>query len=53
MTCPRSEQAAVALQDGGALVVAGDATFPGEPPIAKPVRSPTGRNYGGTMTKDA
>lgn len=36
MTCPRSEQAAAALPDGSALVVAGDATFPGQQPIAQP-----------------
>lgn len=35
MGCPRSQQAAVALGDGGALVVAGDATFPGRPPVAQ------------------
>ncbi len=35
MTCPRSEQAAVVLEDGSVLVVAGDATFPGQAPIAQ------------------
>lgn len=35
MACPRSEQAAVALPGGVVLVVAGDASFPGEPPIAQ------------------
>lgn len=33
--CPRSEQAAVSLGDGSVLVVAGDATFPGQAPIAQ------------------
>lgn len=35
MACSRSEHAAVLLGDGSVLVVAGDATFPGEPPIAR------------------
>lgn len=35
MGCPRSEQAAVLLEDGSALVVAGDAAFPGGAPIAQ------------------
>lgn len=35
MACPRSEQAAVVLQDSSVLVVAGDATFPGQAPIAQ------------------
>lgn len=35
MGCPRSEHAAVGLKDGSALIIAGDATFPGEPPIAQ------------------
>lgn len=33
--CPRSEQAAVTLGDGTVLVVAGDATFPGQAPVAQ------------------
>lgn len=35
MQCPRSEQAAVLLGDGSVLVVAGDAAFPGQNPIAQ------------------
>jgi hypothetical protein len=35
MQCPRSEQAAVLLGDGTVLVVAGDAAFPGQNPIAQ------------------
>lgn len=35
MRCPRSEQAAVLLGDGTVLVVAGDAAFPGQAPIAQ------------------
>jgi len=35
MACPRSEQAAVLLNDGSALVVAGDAAFPGKAPSAQ------------------
>lgn len=35
MSCPRSEHWGVAVPGGGALVVGGDATFPGEPPIAQ------------------
>ncbi len=35
MSCPRSEQAAALLPDGGVLIVAGDAAFPGDPPIAQ------------------
>lgn len=35
MACFRSEQAAVVLDDGSVLVVAGDATFPGQPPLAQ------------------
>jgi N-acetylneuraminic acid mutarotase len=35
MQCPRSEQAAVLLGDGTVLVVAGDAAFPGQAPIAQ------------------
>ncbi len=35
MACPRSEQAAVLLGDGTVLVVAGDAAFPGQNPIAQ------------------
>jgi len=35
MSCPRSEQAAVLLPDGSVLVVAGDAAFPGQAPIAQ------------------
>jgi hypothetical protein len=35
MQCPRSEQAAVLLSDGTVLVVAGDAAFPGQAPIAQ------------------
>ena len=35
MECPRSEQAAVLLGDGTVLVVAGDAAFPGENPLAQ------------------
>ncbi len=34
MQCPRSEHAAVRLPDGGVLVVAGDAAFPGQAPVA-------------------
>lgn len=35
MACPRSEHDAVRLGDDTVLVVAGDATFPGKPPIAR------------------
>ena len=35
MSCPRSEQAAVRVGDGRVLVVAGDAAFPGQAPIAQ------------------
>lgn len=35
MACARSEQAAVRLADGTVLVVAGDAAFPGQAPIAQ------------------
>lgn len=35
MVCPRSEQSAVLLDDGTVLVVAGDAAFPGQPPMAQ------------------
>ena len=35
MQCPRSEQAAVLLGDNTVLVVAGDAAFPGQAPIAQ------------------
>lgn len=35
MSCPRSEQAAVLLEDGSVLVTAGDAAFPGQAPIAQ------------------
>ena len=35
MSCPRSEQAAVRVGDGSVLVVAGDAAFPGQAPIAQ------------------
>ncbi len=35
MACPRSEQAAVLLGDGSVLVVAGDAAFPGQAPMAQ------------------
>ena len=35
MACPRSEQAAVLLGDGTVLVVAGDAAFPSQAPIAQ------------------
>ena len=35
MHCPRSEQAAALLGDGTVLVVAGDAAFPGQAPIAQ------------------
>ncbi|HEX2275148.1 MAG TPA: kelch repeat-containing protein [Acidimicrobiales bacterium] len=35
MQCPRSEQAATLLGDGTVLVVAGDAAFPGQAPIAQ------------------
>jgi len=35
MNCPRSEASAVLLDDGSALVVAGDAAFPGQQPEPK------------------
>jgi hypothetical protein len=35
MACPRSEQAAALLADGSVLVVAGDAAFPGQAPVAQ------------------
>lgn len=35
MACPRSEQAAVLLDDGSVLVIAGDAAFPGQAPTAQ------------------
>jgi hypothetical protein len=35
MQCPRSEQAAALLSDDSVLVVAGDAAFPGQAPIAQ------------------
>ncbi len=35
MQCPRSEHASVVLGDGTVLVVAGDAAFPGQNPIAQ------------------
>ena len=35
MACPRSEQAAVLLDDGSVLVIAGDAAFPGQAPMAQ------------------
>jgi N-acetylneuraminic acid mutarotase len=35
MKCPRSEQVAVLLGDGTVLVVAGDAAFPGQQPLAQ------------------
>ncbi|MEX0658554.1 MAG: kelch repeat-containing protein [Egibacteraceae bacterium] len=35
MSCPRSEHAAVLLDGGDVLVVAGDAAFPGEAPAAQ------------------
>lgn len=35
MACPRSEQAAAPLADGTVLVIAGDAAFPGQAPIAQ------------------
>ena len=35
MACPRSEPAIAALADGSALVLAGDATFPGQAPVAQ------------------
>jgi N-acetylneuraminic acid mutarotase len=35
MVCPRSEQAAVLLGDGSVLVIAGDAAFPGQAPMAQ------------------
>lgn len=34
MDCPRSEHAAVRLPDGRVAVIAGDAAFPGEAPVA-------------------
>ena len=35
MPCPRSEPAIAVLPDGSALVLAGDATFPGRAPVAQ------------------
>lgn len=35
MRCPRSEQAAALVTDGTVLIVAGDAAFPGQPPVAQ------------------
>ncbi len=35
MNCPRSEASAVLLSDGSALIVAGDAAFPGQQPEPK------------------
>lgn len=35
MSCPRSEGAAALLRDGSVLVVAGDAAFPGQAPMAQ------------------
>ncbi|HWD75300.1 MAG TPA: kelch repeat-containing protein [Solirubrobacteraceae bacterium] len=35
MACPRSEPAIAALAGGSALVLAGDATFPGQAPVAQ------------------
>ncbi len=35
MRCPRSEEAAALLGDGSVLVVAGDAAFPGQAPMAQ------------------
>jgi N-acetylneuraminic acid mutarotase len=35
MVCPRSEQAAVLLADASVLVIAGDAAFPGQAPMAQ------------------
>lgn len=35
MACPRSEHASVLLGEGSVLVVAGDAAFPGQAPIAQ------------------
>ncbi len=35
MSCPRSAQAQVTLHDGRAIVVGGDAAFPGQPPQAQ------------------
>ncbi|MBW3577862.1 MAG: hypothetical protein KY462_09015 [Actinobacteria bacterium] len=35
MNCPRSEHGAALLPDGSVLAAAGDATFPGEAPIAQ------------------
>lgn len=35
MTCPRSEHDAVLLDDGSVLVIAGDAAFPGQAPMAQ------------------
>jgi len=35
MVCPRSEQAAVLLANGSVLVIAGDAAFPGQAPMAQ------------------
>ena len=35
MSCFRSEQAAALLRNGSVLIVAGDAAFPGKPPVAQ------------------